>query len=92
MPETQNSSGDRPIEGVSSPTDNAFPDGDVTLTRTLREGLANSIRLGRGGNKARRGTTPRTSLVAGGAASHEAGGSRAIEASGSRAIEANGAN
>ncbi|KAJ1796325.1 hypothetical protein LPJ59_003818 [Coemansia sp. RSA 2399] len=90
MPVDQNPSGDRPIEGVSSPTDNAFPEGDVTLTRTLREGLANSIRLGRGGNKARRGTTPRTSLVAGGVASHEASGSRAIGAN--QANEANGVN
>ncbi|KAJ2559938.1 hypothetical protein EV175_000051 [Coemansia sp. RSA 1933] len=52
--------------GLTSPTDTAFPENDVTLTRTLRERLANTIRLGPGGNKARRGSTPRTSLIGGG--------------------------
>ncbi|KAJ1992352.1 hypothetical protein GGI25_002879 [Coemansia spiralis] len=36
---------------------------DATMSRSLRERVANKLGLGKGGNKARRGSTPRTSLI-----------------------------
>ncbi|KAJ1728178.1 hypothetical protein LPJ72_005591 [Coemansia sp. Benny D160-2] len=57
----------KPQNTTNSPTDTEFLEGDpTTLTRSRRERALdklNKLKLGMGGNKARRGSTPRTSLV-----------------------------
>ncbi|KAJ2495533.1 hypothetical protein GGI11_008399, partial [Coemansia sp. RSA 2049] len=84
----------KPQNTTNSPTDTEFLEGDpTTLTRSRRERALdklNKLKLGMGGNKARRGSTPRTSLV--GAPTVLVGGGGGGERNGTttRAIKTNG--